>query len=181
MHHINIEVGKSKIETGYYLCFFLLMNELYFNTINDSIQRLFKKIVQDYGDDYNFDIDDLNEYYDNISINLKLIKESHVSKKTHSHKTHKNKNKIKDEENICQARIWGDAYMNTKHCRKHLDDYNKMDPTQIGKKCTRDTMNGHIYCKQHANKNTHGNFYMLPPRDKMGEYVYHNRIKLLLG
>lgn len=160
------------------------MNEVYFHIINNTIQKLFKKIVQDYGDEYNFDIDDLNNHYDDISINLKLIKDHHVfTKKIPFDKANKIKkqNKKTNENDKCQARIWGDAYMNTKHCRKYMDDYSKMDPTQIGKKCTRDTLYGHIYCKQHADKNTHGNFYLMPPSEKMGEYIHHNRIKLILG
>lgn len=154
------------------------MDELYLDIVDNSIKKLLQQIVIDYGNQYNFNIDTLINYYDTLNINLKLSKQlpCKITNKKEKHKKHKN---IKsDIEQVCQARVWGNGYINCKHYRKYIHNSEKLDPTKIGKKCTRSCINSGIYCLQHAIKNTHGNFYLMPPKDKMGEYINNNKHKI---
>lgn len=153
------------------------MNQLYFEILQNSIQKLFQEIVNDYGDEYDFDMSDLQQYYDTLTVKLKLTKQKRLQ--YNPLHTQINKYKLADKTEICQARTWGDGYMDTKHYRKYMDEPEKLDPTKIGKKCTRVCIDGGIYCPQHANKNTHGNFYLMPPKNKMGEYINNNKYKII--
>jgi hypothetical protein len=184
------------------------MNELYLLMVQESVNKLLKKIYDDYGNEYDFDLDDIKQYYNKFSLkielnkpilkkkfknkmnNYKIIKKIKIPlkkltdnqdiMKSIKNKTNENRNITINNPNICQARTWGNAYMNIKHYRKYINTPKKLDPTKIGKKCTRNIVHGNIYCVQHLNKNTHGNFFVMPPDDKMGEYINHNRHQILI-
>lgn len=153
------------------------MNELYFEILQNSIQKLFQEIVKDYGDEYHFDMTELEEYYNELSLKLKLCK--HKTLQYNLSYSSNNKYTLADKNDKCQARTWANAYMDTKHYRKYMNTPEKIDPTKIGKKCTRVCVEGNIYCPQHMKNNTHGNFYLMPPEDKMGEYINNNKYKIV--
>lgn len=160
--------------------------------VQESVNKLFKQIYNDYGDEYNFDLDDIKKYYSKFDLDIELNKP--ILKNKNKINDYKFIKKVKipfkkvkekkditiDNPNKCQARTWGNAYMDTKHYRKYMDTPRKLDPTKIGKKCTRDIAYGNIYCLQHLHKNTHGNFFIIPPDNKMGEYIHHNRHHILI-
>lgn len=163
------------------------MNELYLLMVQESVNKLFKQIYNDYGEEYNFDLDDIKKYYSKFNLEIELKKPVLRQKNKNRINDYKINKKVKDKKDItienpnkCQARTWGNSYMDTKHYRKYMDTPKKLDPTKIGKKCTRNTTYGNIYCLQHLSKNTHGNFFMMPPDNKMGEYIYHNRHHILI-
>jgi hypothetical protein len=204
------------------------MNELYLLMVQESVNKLLKKIYDDYGNKYNFDLDDIKKYYNQFSLKFELNKP--VMKKKFKNKINNYKiikkvkiplNKLKNNEdvmksiknnikkniknnikkniqkniqkisnakndnitindpNICQARVWANAYINIKHYRKYMNIPKKLDPTKFGKKCTRNIVHGNIYCLQHLDNNTHGNFFMMPPDNKLAEYISYNRHNIL--
>lgn len=148
------------------------MEKLYKHIIDQSVQKLMIQIYKDYGSKYDFSIEQIKEYNNNINItitqNKHNLKTDFIKKKLTHNNTH-------NKDDICQARVWGNAYMNTKHYRKHINKSIPLDPTTIGKKCSRKVLYDNIYCLQHLNKNTHGNFYLLPPNNKLSEYIQCNR------
>lgn len=147
------------------------MEKLYTHIINETVHKLINQIYLDYGDVYDFTLKDLQNYYNTLHIE---ITENEFKLKTNKPKSYKRT--ITHE--TCQARVWGDAYMNTKHYRKCKENIKSIDPTQIGKQCHRKALSNNIYCAQHLNKNTHGNFYLMPPKNKLAEYIQHNRHKI---
>lgn len=152
------------------------MEELHKQYIDNSVKILLDKIYNDYGEIYDFSLDDLHDYYKSINITLNQNNKK-LNRKT-KQKTNKD---IIYTEDYCQARTWNNGYINIKHYRKYLNDEVKLDSTKIGGKCAKKITPGNIYCYQHSIKNTHGNYYLLPPKDKLNEYVQTNKLEITLG
>lgn len=104
-------------------------------------------------DNINKEIANIIKQIDNLKINF--IKKKEVKKK-------KVKKQLPNNNNRCQARIF-------EHNNIISKKYNKII---YGSRCKRHKINNSIYCKQHYNNLTHGN-YLLEP----SEYLKNHFVK----
>lgn len=143
----------------------------YLKVIEQKTDKLIQKITEDYGEEYNLTFQQIKDYIKTYNIQLNITKPK-------KQKTIKTKRDVKDIDR-CQARTWGNGYMNIKHYRKYNDNCNKLDPTKFGSQCRHKKIKNNIYCSRHLNELTHGNYYLIPSEKIMGYYLMKNRHKFL--
>jgi hypothetical protein len=144
------------------------IHDNYHKMLKESIHKLLKHITEDYSDKYQFTLDDLETYVSNYFLEIKVM--SSAPKKQIKRKP------ILDNKR-CHARTWGNGYLNVKHYKKNIDNYNKLDPTQIGKQCHRKIETDNIYCSYHCTNLAHGNYYLKPSNKIIGYFVKVNSCK----
>lgn len=142
----------------------------YLKTIENKTDELLKQIIKDFGNDYDINFQQLKDYISTYDLEFNV---------TNTNKITKYKKKEIKEELRCQARIWGDGYLNIKHYLKYHKKKNKLDPTQFGKQCHNIISKNNIYCSGHLNNLVHGNYYLLPPNKIIGYYLKVNRHKFI--
>jgi len=140
----NIEINKKLYEA---------IKLMFKNEVN----KIMKNINNKYGKEYNFNYDDLLEFFNKYDINL-------YYKKATEKPINMKKNIIEiDDKNRCCARIWAGGYLNK-------------EKKQYGERCARKKLDDTDYCKQHLEDLTHGRFDEEPNKIIKGFYIKENII-----
>ncbi len=141
-------------------------------TFEDYLDELFELIVLKYGKQYNFDILDLHNKFNEYNIIIKSEPDKSNNNKSNNNKINNNnrkrkyKFKNKKDEDKCRARIWGNAYVDIKN-------------NIYGKQCQNYKKDGQDYCLIHKLKNKHGNWDQEPSESIKAHFKDHNQKKRL--
>jgi len=141
------------------------------NTFEDYLEELFELLVLKYGTQYNFDILDLrnkfNEY--NIIIKSEFIHNNNNNNNNNNNIKRKENHRIRKKSKIeksntdrCKARIWGNAYVDVKN-------------NIYGKQCLNYKKDELDYCSIHMIKNKHGNWEQEPSELIKAHFIDHNQ------
>lgn len=143
-------------------------------TFEEYLEELFKLLILKYGKEYNFDILDLRNKFQEYQIVIK--KDNTIPKKTDKGNQNQNQNKSKNKKNSkkskkqkpiddksrCCARTWGNAYVDIK---KKI----------YGKRCSNPVKDGNEYCKIHIEHRKHGRYDQEPIDSIKAHYLDHNQ------
>jgi len=140
------------------------MQHIYNKMLQETQHKLLESIYNDFGISHGIEFEQLVSYANQYKITTQLEEDNPPK--------HKIKRKNIPEDQRCQARIWGDGYLDTKHYKKYNNKIvSKLNPSAFGKQCNKKKNKDDIYCTSHANKLVHGNYYLVPSDTVIGYYL----------
>jgi hypothetical protein len=126
------------------------------NIFDKEVTKLFTLITDKYGEKYDFNIEDLLEFYETCQLKISYKESSKLANKTHTIT-------IPDDKNRCCARVWSHGF------------YEKTDKGEdFGTRCQRNKIDNTDYCKQHNKNLVHGRYDTKPDKIVTGFYMKVN-------
>lgn len=162
---IDLQINYKYISTYFYFTF-MTMQHIYTKMLQETQHKLLESIYNDYGIKYGINMEQLTSYANEYQLKTTFTEDTHTKLKF--------KKKVIPDEHRCQARVWGDGYLDVKHYKKYNNNISKLNPNAFGEQCRKKRHKDDIYCTTHSNKLVHGNYYLVPSEEVIGFYVKKN-------